>query len=213
MNTPTMRFLPALLAAFLFLPAGCSSAPESVGDRADEVEDWIDNPGNIRDVLAVVGSAPILGNESAARMRAEANGRGQMAATLQAQVQSMMSNWFKETGDMLNADSVSSYINDEGLTRQITDVEIGGARAVKYKQRGNVQYVLLVLEDPSKFVQNVGDSVKSRALKDDTLLKTEVLKRDFEDKMDKLINADSKKVEDQTKEFLDRYTGDTSAVK
>jgi hypothetical protein len=73
--------------------------------------------------------------------------------------------------------------------------------------------VLLVLEDPSKFVQNVGDSVKSRALKDDTLLKTEVLKRDFEEKMDKLINADSKKVEDQTKEFLDRYTGDTSAVK
>ena len=213
MHKLAKRFAPALVTAFLFLPAGCGSAPDTPGGRVDEVDNWIDNPGNIRDVLAVVGSAPIIGNVSTARTRAETDGRGKMAATLKAQIQSMMSNWFKETGDMLNPDSVSSYLNDEGLTRQITDVEIAGARAVKYQTRDQVQYVLMVLEDPAKFVHNVGSTVKEQALKDNTLLKTEVLKRDFEEKMDKLINADSDRVTEQTKEFVERYADDTSPGK
>ena len=205
MNLRPLRLLP-VFALSLLVFASCGSAPDSAGGRADEVDNWIDNPGNIRDVLAVVGSAPILGNIAAARTRAEANGRGQMAATLQAKIQSLMSNWFKETGNMLNADSVSSYINDEGMVRQIANVEISGARAIKYEKRDNVQYVLMVLEDPGKFVQNVGNEVKNKALRDDTLLKTEGMKREFADKLDKLIQQDSGKLEQDRKEFLEQYT-------
>lgn len=212
MHTSAPRLLFALFATGVLFVGGsvltsCGSTPDTPGAKADDVDNWIDNPGNIRDVLAVVGSAPILGNEAAARTRAETNGRGQMAATLQTRIQSLMSNWFKETGDMLKADSVSSYVNDEGMVRQITNAEIGGARAIKYAKRGNTQYVLMVLDDPKQFVENVGAAVKDRALRDDTLLKTEGMKTEFERKMNELIEKDSENLQEKRDEFLRQYQG------
>jgi hypothetical protein len=183
--------LPVVASSLFFFAAGCGGAPETLAERVEEVSDWIDNPGDIRDTLAAVGSAKILGNVSSARNRAEADARAKMAATARAQVQSLMSNWFKETGDNLDERTVASYMNDEGLIRQLTDTEIIGARPVRYKDRGGVQYVLMVIDDAAKWTQQVGTSVKDKILKDQTLFKTEVMKRDFEEKLDKLINRDA----------------------
>jgi hypothetical protein len=207
MPSQTLRISPLLLAAGLLFLGACGSTDSNDPGNPPPVESWIDNPGDIRDVLAVVGSAPILGNESAARTRAETNGRGQMASTLQTRIQALMSNWFKETGNMLDANSVSSYINDEGMVRQITNTELSGARAIRYGKRGNTQYVLLVLDDPSTFVKNVGQAVKDRAMKDETLLKTESMKREFENKMNELIQKDSANLQQKTEEFKNRYVG------
>jgi hypothetical protein len=194
-----------LTASLVAFTAGCSGGPETPQDRIAEVSDWIDNPGDIRDTLAAVGSARILGNESSARTRAEVDARAKMAATARAQVQSLMSNWFKETGDMLDEKSISSYLNDEGLIRQLTDTEIIGARAVKYEKRDNIQYVLMVIDDADKWTKQVGSSVKDKALKDQTLWKSEALKRDFEEKLDKLINRDAEVQQKQLEDVKQKY--------
>lgn len=195
-----------VLASSLFLFAqSCGGAPETLAEKVGEVSDWIDNPGDIRDTLASVGSARIMGNISSARNRAETDGRNKMAATARAQVQSLMSNWFKEAGDNLDEKTLSSYMNDEGLVRQLTDTEIIGARAVKYKVRDNVQYVLMVIDDASKWTKQVGSSVKDKVLKDQTLFKTEVMKRDFEEKLDKLINRDSQAAAQASEKLEQKY--------
>ena len=196
---------PVLASSVLLFTPGCGGAPETLAERVEEVSDWIDNPGDIRDTLAAVGSAKVMGNVSAARNRAEVDGRAKMAATARAQVQALMSNWFKEAGDNLDERTLSSYMNDEGLIRQLTDTEIIGARAVKYKMRDNVQYVLMVIDDAAKWTQQVGTSVKDKVLKDQTLFKTEVMKRDFEEKLDKLINRDAEAADqaaDKIKQFV-----------
>src|SRR5690606_22158653 len=196
--------VPVFASTMLLFPAGCSGGPSPLEERVEEAGDWWDNPGAIRDTMAAVGSARIMGNPSAARNRAEADGRAKLAASARAQVQSLMSNWFKETGDMLDERSMSSYINDEGLIRQLTDTEIIGAKPVKYKTIGDVQYVLMVLDDPARWTQQVGSSLKEKVLKDNPLFKTEVMKREFEEKLDKLINRDADAAE-QAVERMNAY--------
>jgi|SRR5688572_5542195 len=204
MSTSIRSLVPFLTSSVLLFTPGCGGAPETLAERVDEVDNWIDNPGEIRDTMAAVGSARILANPSSARTRAEVDARAKMAATARAQVQSLMSNWFKETGDMLEERSMSSYINDEGLIRQLTDTEIIGASPAKYAVRDNTQYVLMVMGDPAKWTQQVGTSVKDRVLRDQTLFKTEVMKRDFEEKLDKLINRDAEAAE-QAAEKIKHY--------
>lgn len=199
--------LPLLAVCLGPIVSSCGGgAPETLRDKVDEIGgDWIDNPGDIRDTLAVVGSARIVGHESNARTRAMGNARAQMAATARAQVQSLLSNWFKETGDLLDERTMSSYMNDESLIRQLTDTEIIGARAAKFEKRGNTQYVLMVIDDPAKWTQQVGTSLKDKVLKDETLFKTEVMKRDFEEKLDKLINRDAEAASDNLKKYEQNY--------
>jgi len=194
---------PVLLLAVAALAAvGCASDKSQLAEHVAAVDNWIDNPGDIQDTLGTVGLAQIVGNESSARNRAEADGRAKMAATARAQVQSLMSNWFKEAGDNLDPKTLSSYMNDEGLIRQVTDVEIIGARPVKYAQRNGYQYVLMVIEDPEMWTKQVGASVKDQLLKDQTLFKTEVLKQDFEKKLDALINRDAQAAGQQLQQVM-----------
>lgn len=197
--------LPVLAASVVVLATSCGGSPETLREKVEEVGDWVDNPGDIRDTLAAVGAARLLGNVSSARNRAEADARAKMAATAKSKVQSLMSNWFKEAGDNLDQKSMSSYMNDEGLIRQLTDTEIIGARAAKYTVRGDTQYVLMVIDDPAKWTQQVGSSVKDKILKDETLFKTEVMKRDFEEKLDKLINRDAAAATEAQQKFEKNY--------
>ena len=207
MNIPTTRRLcAALLVTSLWIgTTSCGSAPDPVTSGPVATGDWIDNPGNIKDVLTATGSAKILGNPSAARTRAEADGRAKIAASAKALIQSLVSNWAKETGDMLDDRTVSSYLNDEILIRQITDAEIIGARSAHYATRDGVQYVLMVVDDAAKWTKQVGSSLKNRALKDETLFKTEVMKRDFEEKLDKLINRDAEAANKATESFKQAF--------
>lgn len=206
MTTLAQRILPLLASSVFAFAAGCGGTPETVAEKIDEVSDWIDNPGDIRDTLAAVGSARIMGNPSNARNRAEIDARNKMAASAKTKIESYATNWAKECGDMLDEKTMSSYINDESIIRQFTDTEIIGARPVRYKVRGEIQYVLMIIDDASKWTKQVGSSVKDRILKDQTLFKTEVMKRDFEEKLDKLINRDAaaanQSVEDVKKTYV-----------
>lgn len=194
----------SMAASLLFVPA-CGSTPETVAERVNEVGNWMDNPGDIRDALAAVGVSNVVGSEHTARTRAEANGRAILAATAKAKVQQLIENWYKETGDLLDEKTMSSYMNDEGITRQFTDVELIGARPIRYAKRDGSQYVLLIIDDPAKWTKQVAASVKDRAIKDETMFKTEVMKREFADKLDKLVEKDAKAATDARDKFQQAY--------
>ena len=49
----------------------------------------------------------------------------------------------------------------------------------------------IVMDDPEEWTKRVGEGMRSRALQDQTLFQTEVLKRDFQQKLDELINRDA----------------------
>lgn len=199
------RIAAASMAASVLFVTGCGSSPETVAERVNEVANWMDNPGDIRDALAAVGVAPLVANEASARTRAEANGRAVLAATAKAKVQQLIENWYKETGDMLDEKTMSSYMNDEGITRQFTDLELIGARPIRYAKKDKSQYVLMIIDDPAKWTKQVASSVKDRAIKDETLFKTEVMKREFAEKLDKLVDKDAKAMGDARDKFQQNY--------
>lgn len=206
MMIPSIRRMSVFAACALALFAvGCASGKNLNEGLSDEFE-WWNEPGEIQDALVSVGSAKIIGNLTAARNSAEADARAKIAQTVQSKMQTLVTNWFKEAGDNLDDETLSSYINNEGLIRQMTDVDIVGARPVKYKQVDGYQYVLMVVEDPAKWTQFLGKSVKDQALRDATLFKTEVLKNEFEAKMDALIQRDA----DNAKELVEAITGSGS---
>ena len=203
MFTLSIRRLSVFAACALALVAvGCSSG-KNLQEGLDDEFKWWEEPGEIEDALVSVGSAKIIGNMTAARNAAEADARAKIAQTVQSQMQTMVTNWFKEAGDNLDEDTLSSYINNEGLVRQMTDVDIVGARPVKYKQVDGYQYVLMVVEDPAQWTQFLGKSVKDQVLQDATLYKTEVMKNEFEAKMDALIQRDA----DKAQELVEAITG------
>jgi hypothetical protein len=196
------RLLSPLIVSSCVILASCGSGPEPLNEVQPET--WIDNPTMVEGVMAATGMARILGNEGNARTRAEADGRAKLAATARSQMQQLISNWAKETGDLLNDASVSSLLNDETLIRQVTDAELIGARAAKYAKREGNQYVLVVMDDPAEWTKRVGAGMRSRALQDQTLFKTEVLKRDFEEKLDKLINRDAEAATKAKEDILEK---------
>jgi hypothetical protein len=199
--------LPAAFAAgaFMLLP-GCSSTPSTPGEAADEV-DWIDDPGSIRDFLAAVGGAPCINDLMVPRARENAvvQARAQLAATLKAKIESLSENWAKDVGDLLDERTISNYANNEALVRQLVNTELYGSRPVKYEQRGRNMYALVVLEDPQKWVHNVGNSLKDQALRDSTLFKTQVMKDEFEKKLDKLIERDANAAAEMASRFEQRF--------
>lgn len=193
MTTPTTRKLCAALivSSFLLGTSGCGTATPDTPATTAATGDWWNNPGDIRDSLASVGSAKLMGNLSNARTRAETDARAKLAASGRAKLQQLVQNWAKEAGDMLDEKTVSSYINDETLTRQLVDEELVGARPVRYQTEGEYVYALMIMDDPANWTKRVGSSLRDRAVKDETLFKTEVMKQDFEKKLDALINRDA----------------------
>lgn len=189
----TNLFIAAMMAASLV--SGCGT-PEKTDDGKIEVaNEWWNNPGLIRDRLAVIGSAPIIGNEANARDRAQTNGLGAMATVLGARVQQLRESWAKEVGDLAaGEESFTSLINDESITRVHTNLTIGGAHPHKFQKVGNTMYVLLVLQDPEKWTRNVVKDMKNRALADETLFKTQVMKDEFAKKMDAMEEQQASKV-------------------
>jgi hypothetical protein len=188
MFTATKYVSLALLVGVVVL-SGCNGTPEIVDDRPIVTSDtWIDNPDQYRDVLASVGSSPIVGNESMSRTRAEANGTAALARVLKSEVGQLIENWAKEAGNMMIKETLSSYINDEVFTRVYVDTTISGARPVKYATRDGTQYVLMLLE-PEKvasWYDQMSDALEQEALRDATLWKTEAMKSDARDRFEKI---------------------------
>jgi hypothetical protein len=193
MRTFRLLCVVPVLAAFIF--SGCGS--EEILPEGNP-EEWWNNPGAITDYLAAVGVSPLLNKraEGPARTYAEADGRAKMAAVLKAKMQQLVENWSKDVGDLTKEASFSSYINNEAFTRQHVDAVIAGAKAHTYhKAEGNI-YVLMILENPTKWVANLADDTRDAALQDETLFKTEVMKNEFRDRMD---GVKTKAVEQQQK--------------
>jgi hypothetical protein len=195
-----------LLALFAcsFLVTGCSSTPDDVspGEASEDIE-WWNEPGSIKEYLAAVGASAILNPRMVrqARRGAEVDARAKLAATLKARITSLTENWDKSVGDMMDEKSFSAYVNDETFTRQYVDEKISGSQVVKYKQQGQTMFALLVLRDPTEWVNNITDDLEEKALKDETLLKTEVLKDDFRQRMEALKAEEEKKIQDQRSAF------------
>jgi hypothetical protein len=183
------------------LAVGCADAPPTT---PEEVDAWWDNPGLIQDHLAAVGVTPLLNPaaEGPARTYAEADGRAKMAAILKARMNQLVEGWSKDVGDLNKPASFSSYVNNEAITRQFVDADIAGAVPYKYHKANNSLYVLMVLKDPGQWVANLANTVRDQALQDETLFKTEVMKNDFRDKMDKLRTEQVDKTKAQQDAFL-----------
>jgi hypothetical protein len=62
----------------------------------------------------------------------------------------------------------------------------------------------MVLRDPTEWVKNLANDVRDQALQDDTLFKTEVLKNDFRDRMDKLRNEQVEKTRNLHKAYTNQ---------
>jgi hypothetical protein len=192
------------LVAAMFIVGGCAS-----GGIDPNGCDWTDSPGAVTEYMAAVGAAPILNERSEPNSRtfAEADGRAKLAASLRTKINQLVENWAKDTGDLTQNASFASYVNNELLTRQFVDTEVGGAFAHKYCRQGNVMYVLLVLRDPAKWVQNLANTVRDTALQDEALWKTEVMKNDFRDRMDKLRDGQVQKYLKQNEAFQGPQSG------
>jgi hypothetical protein len=189
-------------AAAMFL-GGCGGQQVPLDEVEGDPQAWWDNPGLIQDCLAAVGVAPLL-NERAigpTRTSAEMQGRGVLAATLKARITQLVEDWSKNVGDLNKEASFSSYINNEAMTRQFVEAEIKGAYPYKYHQTKTNVYVLMVLKNPEQWVANLANEYGDQILKDETLLKTEVMKNEFRQRMDNLKDAEVNKMRQQQEKF------------
>lgn len=205
----------ALLSFTLALP-GCSSGPEADGTGGGSVtapDDWPNNPGLIQDHLAAVGIAPIInkGSIGPARTFAETDGRAKLAAALEARISQLVENWAKQVGDMNKERSFSDLINQEAITRQFVDATVRGAVPDRYKESDGNVYVLMVLKDPSIWTKNIIDNIEDQALKDETLFKTEVMKQEFRDRMDRLRKEETEAVRAKQQSFQKALSGESSS--
>lgn len=204
----------ALLLGFV---SGCGGGPQPApvsNTPMSEVDEWWNNPGFIQDHLAAIGVSPLLNAraEGPARTYAETDGRGKLAAVLKARMTQLVENWSKDVADLNKEASFSSYINNEAMTRQLVDATVKGAVPYRYKNTGTNVYVLMVLKDPSQWTKNLVDTVEEQALKDETLFKTEVMKNDFRNRMDKLRTEETEKVQTQQQNFMKALGGSQGAA-
>lgn len=146
---------------------------------------------DLGDALAAVGKAETLGNVASARVRAETDARAILSARAFMEIQSRVSNWLKELGSF--EDSVASSIaNTETLIRPLVETGSLAARPVRYALRDDVQYVLMVIDAPDQWTRDMGKSLTDLVIKDDTYFRTQVMKLDFQQKLQALIERDAK---------------------
>ena len=179
-------------------PSGPSTVRDFGGKKVDK---WWDNPKDLPYDLCVVGTAPFMGNLGAARNSAELDARAKLAAMKESKVQQLLEDWSQQTGDMLKPESVTSLLNNEQITRGITDENISGARPIAYQvieMRGQQQqFVLMTLEDTTLFFENIKMAVEENIIAEETYYKTEVRKEEASARLDDILAADKKKIEER----------------
>ncbi len=194
----TLRATIAALAALtLMTTVGCSDKQTLPADEVPgSAVEWWNNPGDISDHLATVGVAPLVNPraEGPARRAAEQNGRATMAETLKTRITSLGENWAKSVGDLNVEASLQSYYNDETLSQQYSNVEIAGAQPYKYRITATNVYCLVVLKDPTQWTENVIEAISENAAKDEAYFKTEAMKNQFRERIEKLKEEEKAKV-------------------
>lgn len=193
----------SLFAAAAMFLGGCGGQQVPLDEVQGNPDEWWNNPGLIQDSLAVVGVAPLLNEraEGSSRTSAEADGTAKMARFLKTRITQLVEDWSKNVGDLNKEASFSSYINNEAMTRQFTDTTLQGAYPYKYQKTKNNVYVLMVLKNPEQWVANLADDYRDQVLQDETLLKTEVMKNEFRQRMDNLKDAEVNKMRQQQEKF------------
>jgi len=114
-----------LILAVGFALAGCASKKPSLGSASD-VPPWLnDFPPD--DVIWGIGSAK-QSSESMSMTTAEARARTAIARQLETKVQAMFTDYNLDAGNVRNQANTSLQ---EDVSRQITNVDISGAKPIK----------------------------------------------------------------------------------
>ena len=186
------------LLASLFLLSACNGTPEKVDRPKAEVEEWWNEPGNlqVRGYKAVfVGSAPFLGNTTAARNTSLRDGQEKVASFLKVEIRSLAEDWDKQTGDLMKKSSISSLVNNESFRQTFIKQCVSGSLALKYKKVGDVQYCMVGLKS-TKFLQDFSNNVQERFT---TMLLTDALKGQARDRLKEMVAKEEKKLSEAAK--------------
>lgn len=186
-------------------PENAPAQPATAGEAAVPEPRWEERT-DFGAALAVVGAAKVMGSAASARTSAEADARAKLGMTLRAHAHSLVHGWAKETGGVVDELTVNSYVNGEMLMRQLTDPELSGARPIQFASRQDMQHVLTVVIAPDQWVRRVGAGLKD-AVSKAGVFQTEVMRRDFEDKLDLLIARDAKIAADAIAALVDQVNG------
>ncbi len=134
------KVLFTLLALSLGLMiAACSSAPASTTTGPTQTPDWL-NDFPPEDVLWGIGTAK-QSSASMSMTTAEARGRVAIARQLSTKVQAMFTDYNLDAG---NVGSQASTSLQEDVSRQVTNMDVSGARPIKRWQAPDGTWWFLV---------------------------------------------------------------------
>jgi len=130
-----------LILAVGFALAGCASKKPSLGSASD-VPPWLnDFPSD--DVIWGIGSAK-QSSESMSMTTAEARARTAIARQLETKVQAMFTDYNLDAGNVKNQANTSLQ---ENVSRQITNVDISGAKPIqRWKGKDGTWWCLVELK-------------------------------------------------------------------
>lgn len=134
------------IGAVLSIVAGCASGPDA---QDDGIPDWVNSP-SVEDGLATASCVPSTGRFNIDRNQATTDARGQLAATMNAQIQAMAEDYMR-TSD-LGDDGEGEPDQETGgqfesVTRQVVDEDLSGAGIIEqgYTEMGGTkQFCVLV---------------------------------------------------------------------
>jgi hypothetical protein len=128
-------------AAFVLalLAAGCGSAPSSQEIKDPNIPEWI-NDFAPEDVLWGIGTAK-QSSDQMSMTTAEARGRTSIARQLNAKVDAMFTDYMRDAG---TAGSQTALSLQEDISRQVTSMQLNGARPIKrWKAPDNTWWYLV----------------------------------------------------------------------
>ncbi|RME04275.1 MAG: hypothetical protein D6805_03775 [Planctomycetota bacterium] len=195
-----------LLAAFalslsLAWNLGCASNSGNTKNNSNtasaEENDWWNNPGdlNLKGYLSCAVGASSLseaGSVDDARSFAENSAAEKLAAQFGARIRALIETWSKSAGNRKVKASISQYFNNERAIQKFVNKTLKGLKPLKYKQVGDTIYVLMGLQI-SKALEAAYNDISENGIADQTLWKTEAMKRDFMGKMEKLAKEQEQK--------------------
>jgi hypothetical protein len=115
-----------LVLSLIFMVVACGSKPATTTTGPTTTPEWL-NDLPPEDVLWGIGVAK-QSSESMSMTTAEARGRVAIARQLQTKVQAMFTDYNLDSGNVANQANASLQ---EDVSRQITNMDVSGARPVK----------------------------------------------------------------------------------
>jgi hypothetical protein len=147
-----------LIMALAVLAAGCGSSPAS---RQSDLPDFVLNPPLQEDAIFGIGSANMSSDNQSITM-AESRARQSLAFQLNANVQAMITDYFREAGTTNNTTSLEFA---EGVGRQLTQAKLNGAAPVKRARTDDGTFYVLISykkADAAKAVAGIIENEASR---------------------------------------------------